>query len=71
MSRKVEKRLAGVVDPAVEAKRVHRWRRDRFYDLGFTLSEARTLAASHVDLGDARKLIGAGCPQKTALRVLL
>jgi hypothetical protein len=65
------KRPSGVLDPAVELRRVRRWRRDRFYELGFTLSEARILAASDVDLGDARKLIGAGCPQKIALRVLL
>jgi hypothetical protein len=71
MSRKLDSRLSGADDPALEARRVRRWRRQQFHELGFTLSEAYVLADAPVDLGDARRLIGAGCPKPTALRVLL
>ena len=33
--------------------------------------DARALAEAPVDLGDSRKLIAAGCPVRTALRILL
>jgi hypothetical protein len=54
-----------------EALRVRRWRRDQFYELGFPLADARKLAQSPVDLGDARKVISKGCPPTLALRILL
>jgi hypothetical protein len=65
------KRPSGVLDPAVELRRVRRWRRDRFYELGFPLADARKLAEAPVDLGVARELIAAGCPPATAVRILL
>jgi hypothetical protein len=71
MSRKLEKRLPGADEPAVEARRVRRWRRQQFHELGFTLSEAYALADAPVDLGDARTLMAAGCPRETAVRILL
>jgi hypothetical protein len=69
MAQKVGERGSGAVQ--VESLRVRRWRRDQFYELGFTLADARKLAEAPVDLGIARKLIGCGCPQPTALRILL
>jgi hypothetical protein len=54
-----------------EALRVRRWRRDQFYELGFPLADARKLAQSRVDLGDARRIMGKGCAPALALRILL
>jgi hypothetical protein len=54
-----------------EALRVRRWRRDQFYELGFPLADARKLAQSQVDLGDARRIMGKGCAPALALRILL
>jgi hypothetical protein len=54
-----------------EALRVRRWRRDQFYELGFPLADARKLAQSQVDLGDARRIIAKGCAPALALRILL
>ena len=54
-----------------EALRVRRWRRDQFYELGFPLADARKLAHSQVDLGDARRIMGKGCRPALALRILL
>jgi hypothetical protein len=54
-----------------EALRVRRWRRDQFYVLGFPLADARKLAQSQVDLGDARSLMDKGCRPALALRILL
>lgn len=55
----------------VEAFRVRRWRRDQFYELGFPLADARKLAQSQVDLGDARRIMSKGCRPALALRILL
>ena len=71
MSRKVENRPSVVDDTAVEASRVLWWRRVQFHELGFTLAEAYALADAPADLGDARRLIGSGCPLQTAVRILL
>jgi hypothetical protein len=65
------KRPSAVLDPAVELRRVRRWRRQQFHELGFTLSEAYALADAPVDTGDARRLMATGCPRKTAIRILL
>ena len=54
-----------------EALRVRRGRRDQFYELGFPLADARKLAQSQVDLGDARRIMGKGCAPALALRILL
>jgi len=42
---------------------VFRWRAEQFRQLGFNEVEAHDLAASPADLGQARYLLGSGCPQ--------
>jgi hypothetical protein len=69
MGQKVKTPLAPGV--RFEALRVRRWRRDQFCELGFPLADARKLAQSPVDLGDARNIIGKGCSPALALRILL
>jgi hypothetical protein len=71
MSRKTENRTVEAEDIALEAQQVRCWRREQFHELGFTLSEAYLLADTPVDLGDARRLIAAGCPRQTAARILV
>jgi hypothetical protein len=53
-----------------ERLRIRHWRRDQFAQLGFPPSDARALAKSPADLGDARKLIAAGCAHKLAFRIV-
>ena len=53
-----------------ERLRVRHWRRAQFCRLGFTSSDARTLAKSSADVGETRKLVSAGCPTATALRIV-
>jgi hypothetical protein len=47
------------------------WRREQLRQLGLTESEAAELAASDADLGQARYLLGSGCPPGLALQILL
>ena len=54
-----------------EATRVRRWRRSQFIALGFTPTEASLLTKAAVDLGDVRRLVGAGCPLEIARRIVL
>ena len=54
-----------------EATRVRRWRRAQLLALGFTASDASALTKATVDLGEARRLVGAGCPPEVARRILL
>jgi hypothetical protein len=49
---------------------VFRWRAEQFRQLGFNEVEARDLAASPADLGQARYLVGSGCPPTLALTIL-
>jgi hypothetical protein len=49
---------------------VFRWRAEQFRQLGFNELEARGLAASPADLGQARYLLGSGCPLTLALTIL-
>ena len=49
---------------------VRRWRRSQFYDLGFSVADARTLADSPADLAEARRVIAAGCPHTLAFRIV-
>jgi hypothetical protein len=49
---------------------IFRWRVEQFRQLGFDEMEARKLAASEADLGQARYLLGSGCPAGLALRIL-
>jgi hypothetical protein len=71
MSRNLQQRAPEADETTVEVQRVRRWRREQFHELGFTLSEAYLLADTLVDLGDARRLIAAGCPRTTAARILV
>ena len=53
-----------------EGVRVRQWRREQFYELGFSNSDARTLARSGADLTATRKLIAKGCDPATAYRIV-
>jgi hypothetical protein len=46
------------------------WRQEQFELLGFDSVDARLLAESSADLGDARRLRRAGCPVALAFRIL-
>ncbi len=59
-------------DPdAEEERRVFLWRLREFTRLGFGYRESVVLAGTGVDLAQARKLVGRGCPADTASRILL
>jgi hypothetical protein len=47
------------------------WRREQFAGLGFDPVDARLLADSHADLGEARRLHRGGCPIDLAFRILV
>jgi hypothetical protein len=47
------------------------WRKEQFTELGFDSTDARLLAESSADLGDARRLRRAGCPLDLAFRILV
>jgi hypothetical protein len=49
---------------------VLRWRREQFERLGFDPVDSRLLAESSADLGQARRVCGAGCPLDVAYRIL-
>ena len=53
-----------------EDVRVRHWRREQFYRLGFSSSDARTLANSGADLTAVRALIAKGCDPATAYRIV-
>jgi hypothetical protein len=50
---------------------VFRWRQEQFRQLGLSEADADEFAASRADLGQARYLLGNGCPPQLALRILL
>ena len=55
-----------------EAERVERWRAEELERAGYELSAAAVLAASpSVDLHFAVELLARGCPQDTAMQILL
>jgi hypothetical protein len=54
-----------------EESDVFRWRAEQFRQLGFNEAQASELAASPADLGQARYLLGSGCPPRLALEILL
>jgi hypothetical protein len=54
-----------------EQQLVTRWRREQFGSLGFDPMDARLLADSAADLGQARRLRRAGCPLELAFRILV
>ncbi len=47
------------------------WRCEQFGRRGFGAVEARLLAESRADLGQARRLRRAGCPVELAFRILV
>jgi hypothetical protein len=49
---------------------VVRWRVEQFRQLGFDDTEADELATSEADLGQARYLVGSGCPPHLAFQIL-
>jgi len=53
-----------------EDVRVRHWRREQFYSLGFSNSDARTLARSDADVTAVRELISQGCDPATAYRIV-
>jgi hypothetical protein len=57
--------------PDSEEQTVLLWRREQFGRLGFGPVDARILAESSADLGDARRLRTAGCPLDLAFRILV
>jgi hypothetical protein len=66
----VEQPLPGARRTRNEQLRVRIWRRDRFLQLGFPLSDAAALAKSAADIHEARKLVSAGCTHATAFRII-
>lgn len=55
-----------------EAQRIVRWRQEELERAGYGVTEASQLAErSDVDLHVALQLLSRGCPQDTALRILL
>ena len=55
-----------------ETERVERWRAEELERAGYELSAATVLAASpRVDLHLAVDLLRRGCPQDTAMQILL
>ena len=55
-----------------ELERVERWRAEELERAGYELSAAAVLAASSgVDLHLAIELLARGCPQDTAMQILL
>ncbi|HEU4656098.1 MAG TPA: hypothetical protein VFR97_01170 [Capillimicrobium sp.] len=57
--------------PTAEQQRAH-----ALLGLGFNATQAFLLAATrdggrHVDMGEVERLLRAGCPHETALRILL
>ncbi len=54
-----------------EDRRVIDWRYDQFRALGLGDEDAWLLAGAGADLHLVRTLVGAGCPQDLALRIVL
>ena len=55
-----------------EAQRIARWRQEELERAGYGVKEAAQLAQrSDVDLHVAVELMSRGCPQDTAMRILL
>jgi hypothetical protein len=71
VSHTTENSIAEAPAVAYEPQRVLWWRREQFHELGFTLPEAYALADAPIDLSTARRIIAAGCPRETAIRILL
>ena len=60
------------ISEETEAQRIVRWRQEELERAGYGVKEAAQLAGrSDVDLHVALQLLSSGCPQDTALRILL
>ena len=59
------------IEGSDEEHQVRRWRLEQFLRLGFDLASSAMMAESRIDLADARRLVGLGCPLETASRILL
>lgn len=69
-ARKVDEPVRSARRVRDERLRIRHWRRDQFTELGFSVSDASTLAKSDADLHETRSLIAAGCAHATALRIV-
>lgn len=58
-------------DGSDEDHQVRRWRLEQFLSLGFDLVSSAMMAESQIDLAQARRLVGLGCPLETASQILL
>ena len=59
-------------DQSEELRRTRVWRLDQFTGLGFDSAHAALMADdAQIDLAQARRLVGLGCPLETAARILL
>ena len=54
-----------------EERQILLWRLGQFRELGFEYEAAVLLAEAAADVGQARRLIAAGCPVEVASRILL
>ncbi|HEY7003295.1 MAG TPA: hypothetical protein VH281_03350 [Gaiellaceae bacterium] len=59
------------LDFDTEAERVLLWREEELERAGYARDTARTLAEAPVDLHLATQLLRRGCPEPTALAILL
>ena len=56
---------------SVEERQILLWRLEQFRELGFEYEAAVALAEAPADVGQARRLIAAGCTVDIASRILL
>ena len=54
-----------------ERDKVLAWEMERFWDLGFTLSQCEELVRSGADWHDADRLLRAGCTKRVVYRILV
>jgi hypothetical protein len=69
-ARNVKKPLKSDTRTRDERLHIRRWRRDQFMEIGFSASDAATLAKSDADLHETRRLLAAGCTHATAFRIV-
>jgi hypothetical protein len=55
---------------SAEIYAVRKYKLDRFADLGFNFDQSWLAVDSEIDWHEAEKLIRAGCPVDTAIRIL-
>ena len=63
---------AHIEEQVTEIERIEAWRAEALERAGYDASAAAEIAVRHdIDLHRAAELLGAGCPQDLALRILL